>query len=54
MACSGAITSLVMTAAGSFLANGGASEIFGSAPIQGAEGLSDAFGELGGQSWFDE
>jgi hypothetical protein len=33
MACSGAITSIVMTAAGSFIANGGLSEVFGSAPI---------------------
>ena len=43
MACSGAITSIVMTAAGSFIANGGLSEVFGSAPISsvaGATGVS--------------
>lgn len=54
MACSGAITSLVMTAAGSFISNGGLSEVFGGAPIQGAQGLTDSFNELGGQTWFDE
>jgi hypothetical protein len=36
MACSGAITSIVMTAAGSFIANGGLSEVFGAAPISSA------------------
>jgi hypothetical protein len=35
MACSGALTSLVLTAAGSFVTNGSASSIFGSAPISG-------------------
>ena len=40
MACSGAITSMVMTAAGSFIANGGLSEVFGSAPISSVAGAS--------------
>ena len=40
MACSGAITSIVMTAAGSFIANGGLSEVFGSAPISSVAGAT--------------
>lgn len=39
MACAGALTSIVMTAAGAFIANGGLSEIFGSAPIGGEAAL---------------
>jgi hypothetical protein len=39
MSCAGALTSIVMTAAGSFIANGGLSEVFGAAPIGGAEAL---------------
>lgn len=42
MACSGAITSIVMTAAGSFIANGGLSEVFGGAPISSAAGATGA------------
>ena len=38
MACSGALTSIIMTAAGAFIANGGLSEIFGSAPFSSAAG----------------
>lgn len=37
MACAGALTSIVMTAAGAFIANGGLSEVFGGAPIAGGE-----------------
>lgn len=48
MACAGAITSIVMTAVGSFIANGGLSEVFGSAPIgaaaDGAGGFAAAAG----------
>jgi hypothetical protein len=40
MACAGALTSIVMTAAGAFIANGGLSEIFGSAPISSAAGAT--------------
>jgi len=39
MACAGALTSIIMTAVGAFIANGGLSEIFGSAPIGGGEGF---------------
>jgi len=42
MACSSAITSMVMTAAGSFIANGGLSEVFGSAPISSLAGATGA------------
>ena len=42
MACAGAITSIVMTAAGSFIANGGLSEVFGAAPISSAAGATGA------------
>ena len=52
MACSGAITSMVMTAAGSFIANGGLSEVFGSAPISSelASGSFDFTAGLAGDS----
>jgi hypothetical protein len=43
MACSGAITSIVMTAAGSFIANGGLTEIFGAEPFSS---LAGATGDL--------
>jgi len=36
MACAGALTSIVMTAVGAYLANGGAAEIFGGAPVSSA------------------
>ena len=39
MACAGALTSIVMTAVGAFIANGGLSEIFGSAPVGGGTGF---------------
>lgn len=39
MACAGALTSIIMTAAGAFIANGGLSEIFGGAPIGGEAAL---------------
>lgn len=42
MACAGALTSIVMTAAASFIANGGLSEILGSAPISSAAGAIGA------------
>lgn len=45
MACAGALTSTIMTAAGSFIANGGLSEVFGAAPIGGAEALG-SLGEV--------
>lgn len=35
MACAGAITSIVMTAVGSYVANGGLNEVFGGAPVSG-------------------
>lgn len=38
MACAGALTSIVMTAAGAFIANGGLSEVFGGAPVSSASG----------------
>jgi len=43
MACSGAITSIVMTAAGSFIANGGLTEVFGAEPFSS---LAGATGDL--------
>ena len=54
MACSGAITSIVMTAAGSFIANGGLSEVFGSAPISSelASGSFDFSTTIFGDSSF--
>ena len=42
MACSGALTSIIMTAAGAFIANGGLSEIFGAAPTRSAAGAVGA------------
>ena len=36
MACAGALTSIVMTAVGAYLANGGFAEIFGGAPVSSA------------------
>jgi hypothetical protein len=36
MACAGALTSIVMTAVGAYLANGGAESIFGKAPVSSA------------------
>jgi hypothetical protein len=51
MACSGAITSIVMTAAGSFIANGGLSEVFGSAPVSSAAGATgSAVASAGGNT----
>jgi hypothetical protein len=45
MACAGALTSIIMTVAASFIANGGLSEVFGAAPIGGAEALG-SLGEV--------
>jgi hypothetical protein len=36
MACAGALTSIIMTAVGAYLANGGAESIFGKAPVSSA------------------
>jgi hypothetical protein len=48
MACAGALTSIIMTAAGSYLANGGFSEIFGSAPVSSAAAsITDATAAVG-------
>ena len=38
MACAGALTSIIMTAVGAFIANGGLAEVFGGAPVAGAAG----------------
>lgn len=38
MACAGALTSIIMTAVGAFIANGGLAEIFGGAPVAGSAG----------------
>lgn len=62
MACSGALTSLVLTAAGSYITNGGASSIFGSAPISGTgigipnglSTLSSSISSISSQSWFGD
>lgn len=46
MACAGALTSIVMTAVGAYLSNGGFSELFGGAPISSAAApapIADAF-----------
>lgn len=42
MACAGALTSIVMTAAGAYIANGGFAEIFGAAPISSAAAATGA------------
>ena len=54
MACAGGITSMVMSAAGSFITNGGLTEVFGAAPLQAAAPLTTAASSLGNQSWFSE
>jgi len=38
MACAGALTSMIMTAVGAWVANGGLAEVFGGAPIGGTGG----------------
>jgi len=42
MACAGALTSLLLTAAGAWVANGGFAEVFGGAPIGGTQGFDEA------------
>lgn len=44
MACAGALTSIIMTAVGAFIANGGLSEIFGGAPMAAGGSATAAAG----------
>jgi len=47
MACAGALTSIIMTAVGAYLANGGAESIFGRAPVSSAAPPAPISGPLG-------
>lgn len=51
MVCKGAITGMVMTAAGSFIANGGLTSVFGSAPLAVSGPLATATTSLTSQPW---
>lgn len=51
MVCTGAITGMVMTAAGSFIANGGLPSVFGSAPLSVSGPLASATTGLTSQPW---
>lgn len=51
MVCTGAITGMVMTAAGSFIANGGLTSVFGSAPLTVSGPLATATTNLTSQPW---
>lgn len=51
MVCTGAITGMVMTAAGGFIANGGLPNVFGSAPLAVSGPLATATSGLTSQPW---
>lgn len=51
MVCKGAITGMVMTAAGGFIANGGLPSVFGSAPLASSSALTSATSGLASQPW---
>jgi len=54
MACAGALTSIVMTAVGAFLANGGFAEIFGGAPVSSASAATGAATSTGATTFISE
>ena len=51
MACSGAITSTILTVAGGFIANGSLPSVFGSAPLASSSALTSATSGLASQGW---
>ena len=54
MACAGALTSIIMTAVGAYLANGGFAEIFGGAPISSASAAAGASTATGATTFISE